>query len=166
MPVVPFNPSTFHWNAPRPHPSGSFRPQGTLERHGTNEWYERNPRGWTSARTVVGRLIVGFSVGTEPRYAMDDLIAIVRRVRTEQTGNPSASFVAQRGIYQSQISRDIVTEDGAQVFIINLSALSDDEFTDQMVSLAEAVAGELQQEEVIVEIQENGVSKVTIGVSP
>lgn len=164
MPAYPFNPSTLHWNPARPHRSGTFRPQGRLEQHGP-EPLVRNPRGWGSKETLAARLIVGFSVRSVPTYSLDDLINIVERVRREQVKNPSASFVSQRGIYQHH-DGETVTEDGAQVFIINLEKLTEDEFTDQMVELAEVVAREMQQEEVIVEIQKNGISQETIGVVP
>ena len=166
MPAYPFNPSVIHWNPPRPHRSGTFRPQGRFVVHGHNPDLVRNPRGWGSKRTLAARLIVGFSVGQVPTYSIDDLISIVERVRMEQTGNPSASFVAQRGIYQHHDGKTIVHEDGAQVFVINLSDLTDEEFTDQMVYLAEVIASEMRQEEVIVEIQVNGISQETIGVIP
>lgn len=163
MPAFPFNPSLFHWNPPHPHPGGSFRPHGPMQQYG--EIAVRNPKGWGSRKTLAARLIVGFSVRSKPTYKLDDLVAIVERVRREQADNPSASFVAQRGIYQHH-DGETVTEDGAQVFIINLSNLSPDEFTAQMVELAEVIAREMQQEEVIVEIQENGISQETIGVVP
>ncbi len=167
MPAYPFNPSTFTWNAPHPHPSGTFRPTGRLERYGDESWMRtHNPRGWKSARTVVGRLFVGFSVGEVPTYTLDNLIPIVERVRTAQTGNPSASFVAQRGIYQSRKTRQVVNEDGAQIFIINTDGVDDDVFADQMVELAETIAREFQQEEVIVEIQVNGISQYSMGIEP
>ncbi len=162
MPAYPFNPSVFHWNHPKS--SGTFRPQGRMVLYGS-EPLVRNPRGWGSKQTVSARIIVGFSVRSVPTYTLDDLIAIVERVRQTQAKNPSASFVAQRGIYQHH-DGTTVTEDGAQVFIINLQKITDEEFTEQMVELAETIASEMKQEEVIVEIQINGISQETIGVVP
>lgn len=164
MPAYPFNPGLFYWTPPRPHASGSFRPMGRITRHGSDTWLH-NPSDWESAKTIAARLIVGFSVGQDPKYSMEDLIPIVARVREAQTGNQSASFIAQRGIYQHH-DGTTVTEDGAQVFIINLTGVTMRKFKAQIVELAETIARELQQESVIVEIQVNGLSKVTIGVSP
>ena len=166
MPAYPFDNRSFHWNPPKPHASGSFRPQGRLQKHGDESWVKKNPGTWSSTRTVVGRLFVGFSVGQTPTWAMDDLVNLIERVRLRQTGNPSASFVAQKGIYQHRDGKSIVHEDGAQVFILNLSGADDDEFQAEMVELAEEIARTFQQEEVIVEIQVNGISQVTIGVEP
>lgn len=164
MPAYPFNPSTFHWNPPKKNRAGTFRPQGRLVRHGPD--LRSNPAGWSSKRTLSARIIVGFSVGQVPTYNVDDLIRLVERVREQQGGNPSATFITQKGIYQHRDGTGVVHEDGAQVFIINLADLPDEDFEQQMVTLAETIAREMHQEEVIVEIQENGQSKITIGVTP
>lgn len=166
MPAYPFNPGIFYWTPPKPYASGSFRPNGRFTKHGDIGEWVGNPSNWESDEIIVGRLIVGFSVGQVPTYSGEDLIAIVERVRTAQSGDPSASFVAQRGIYQSRKTGEVVVEDGAQVFIINTHGLALEAFIDQMVELAETVARELQQEEVILEIQRNGLSLKTIGVIP
>lgn len=162
MPAYPFNPSTFTWNPGAPHRGGSFRPRGRLLARGLVE----NPPAWESARTVTGRLIVGFNVGEVPTYSLDHLIAIVERVRRQQVGTPDSTFIAQKGIYTHRDGQTVAHEDGAQVFIINLSGATDEEFQAELVQLAEIVAREMQQETVIVEIQVNGISQVTIGVEP
>jgi hypothetical protein len=164
MPAYPFNPSLFFWNPPHPYSPGSFRPQGKMQAHGDIS-LTRNPRGWGSKDTLAARIIVGFSVRSTPTYSLDDLVELVAHVRQRQAGNPSASFVAQRGIYQHH-DGETVTEDGAQVFIINMQKLTDEEFTAQMVELAETICRDMEQEEVIVEIQKNGISQETIGVIP
>ena len=163
MPVYPFDPSTFHWNAPHPHPGGSFRPTGRLEQHGPLH----NPNLWEADETIAARLIVGFSVGDVPTWTMDDLIPLVQRIRERQAGDPSASFVAQKGIYKHRdASKGVVHEDGAQIFIVNTSGASLAAFRKEMVELAEEICVALQQEAVIVEIQVNGVSHKTMGVGP
>ncbi len=162
MTAYPFNPDTFHWNAPHPHASGSFRPHGRLEHHGAHP----NPNLWEAEQTIAARLIVGFSVGDVPTWSLDDLIPLVRELRESQVGDPSATFVAQKGIYRHRDGSGVVTEDGAQIFLINLSGASLAEFTGQMVALAEEICRRFQQESVIVEIQVNGISQKTIGVGP
>ncbi len=162
MPAIPANPGTFHWNAPRPHRGGTFRPNGRIEYHGVR----RNPETWSSSDTLAGRIIVGFNVGPTPTYTVDDLIPIVDEVRTRQVGNPPSSFIAQKGIYQHHDGKTVVHEDGAQVIIIDLSGGTEEEFQAQMIELAEIIAQRLQQETVIVEIQKNGISQRTIGVGP
>jgi hypothetical protein len=164
MPAYPFNPQALHWNPPRPNRAGSFYPTGRLTQHGKP--YVRNPRGWSATKTLSARVVVGFNVGTDPTYTMEDLIPIVRRIREEQIGNPSSTYVAQKGIYKHHGNGPTVEEDGAQVFIINTDGATMEEFVDQMEVMAEEIASELQQEEVILEIQENGISLETMGVVP
>ena len=161
MPAFIANPGTFYWKVPHKPRGGMFRPNGRLTYHGMHI----NPDHGSSEKTRAGRIIVGFNVGGEPKYGMEDLIRIVKRVRQEQVGNPSSTFIAQTGICQHH-SGDVVTEQGAQVIIIDTMSTKRKAFTRQMVELAETIARELEQEEVIVEIQKNGISEVTIGVGP
>lgn len=162
MPAFVANPGPFYWNNPRKRNGGGmFHPSGPMQRHGAHP----NPGLWSSKTTRAARIIVGFNVGGEPKWTLDDLIPIVKRVRTEQVGNPSSSFIAQRGVYQHH-SGQIVTEDGAQVIIIDTFGTAKQKFERQMVELAEIVCRELQQDEAIVEIQKNGISEKTIGVGP
>jgi hypothetical protein len=134
--------------------------------HGRKQWsgdYRPNKTVWESADTYSARLFVGFNVGTETVYEMSDLVSVVRRIREQQVDDPSSSFVYQHGIYKHHAG-DIVEEPGAQVIIINMGA-SPEEFAAQMVELAEAIAEEMSQEEVVVEIQRNGVVQRVLGVS-
>jgi len=161
MPAYPCNPGVFTYSSP--HGGGTFRPKGKLAEHGMH----RNPEDWDFQDTWAARLIVGFSVGQTPTYHIDDLIPIVQRVRTQQVGDPSSTFIAQKGIYQHKDpAQGIVVEDGAQIILIDTHQTERTVFRKQMVELAEIVAQELQQELVVVEIQHNGLTQVTIGVRP
>lgn len=157
------NPGVARWRGPY---AGSFRPHGRLEQHGRP--LVANPEIWESGEaTLAGRLIIGFNIGTEPVWSVDDLIPIVRRVRERQVGDPSASFVLQRGIYKHKDpAHDIVEEDGAQVILIATEAETPAAFRRDLVALAEEIARRLEQESVIVEIQENGITQVVLGVGP
>lgn len=161
MPAYSFNPSAFHWRFGKGR-GGSFRPHGQLHHSGGGS---KNPTEWTSKKVLSARLIVGFSVGQVPTYEMADLIRIVERVRRSQVGDPSATFVAQEGIYQHISDGSVVHEKGAQVLLIN-TAETKKKFTKQMVELAETIAREMHQELVIVEIQKNGISEEIMGVGP
>lgn len=161
MPAYSFNPSTFHWGFGKGR-GGSFRPQGRLHHVGG----EHNPTEWSSKKVLSARLVVGFNVGEQPTYEMADLMRIVERVRRSQSGNPSATFVAQEGIYQHADNGPVVHEKGAQVLLINTGGDSRKKFTKQMVKLAETIAREMRQELVIVEIQKNGLSEEIMGVGP
>jgi hypothetical protein len=114
----------------------------------------------------MARLFVGFNVGEKPKYTMDDIVALVMRKRVPI---PDASFVSQRGIYTSQITGQVVQEEGAQVIIIlgaTVTRAVVAAFEDEMVALAETICHDMQQEMVIVELQRNGVVKQTIWVTP
>ena len=128
---------------------------------------EKNPQGWKSPKPLyAARLFVGFSVGQKPTWDIDDLISIVARTRKKQKRALDASFLVQKGIYTSKISGETVTEDGAQVLILNLDDLKLADFEADMTALAEAIARKMKQEEVIVEIQKGGITKMTFGVVP
>lgn len=163
MPAYPFDPRPLRWNPPgkRTH---SFRGTGRLARHGAE--YARNPTvHWESRRTISARLIVGFNIGTDPVWTVDDLIPIVDRYLEKTFGDPSSTFVSQKGIYQHRDgSGQVVHEDGAQVFIIAPSDISETDFEKAMVELAEIICKKLEQETVVVEIQINGISQHTMGV--
>jgi hypothetical protein len=163
MPAFRANPGYFTWSAPKPYSGGSFRPHGQLGRRGPYQ----NPREWSSTDTLSARLVVGFNVGEHDAWSMDDLIPIVEEVRRRQVGDPSSTFLYQKGVYQHRDgSGRTVHEDGAQVIIIDPSGIDRELFEEQMVELAEIIAARLAQETVIVDIQKNGISQLTIGVKP
>lgn len=146
----------------------TFKPQGAVNRE-DDENNLPNPIAWDDKTPMVSaRLFVGLNVGKRKAWKVEDVIKIVKRVRTDQTGNPSASFLWQKGIYQHDVSGDVITEDSVQVVILNLKFLktSAKKFQAQMVELAETLAKKLKQESVIVEIQRGGRQVRTFGVSP
>lgn len=97
---------------------------------------------------------------------MDDVVKIVRSIRTKQSGDPSSTFVAQRGIYKHSDSDMVVDEPGAQIILIDSHGTKMREWRHEMMELAEDIAKKLQQESVVLEIQKNGQSVETIGVGP
>jgi len=157
----PCNLGVFRWRSPIG--GGVFYPRGRLQTGRAN--LERAL--WTSSDTLAARIIVGFNVGDEPTWTIDDLVPIVRRVREAQTGDPSATFIAQHGIYRHRDpDSKIVDEDGAQVLIIDTAGLSEANFEAQMIELAEKIARELKQESVTLEIQRNGITQRVHGIAP
>jgi hypothetical protein len=166
MPSYPCNPGSLTWSSPGG--GCSFRPQGRLHViDDAGALSGLRGKAWTSEDTLAARLIVGFNVGASPVYSIEDLIPIVRAVRTKQTGDPSASFILQKGIYQHRDpSKGVVQEDSAQVLIIDMAGLGEAAFENQMVELAEIIARQMQQEIVIVEIQKNGITQRVHGVEP
>lgn len=137
---------------------GFFYPQGKLT-------VIDNPPIWKEARPWAARLIVGFNVGRRPRWKLADLLPIVKRVRTRQSGDPAATFLAQKGIYKHARSGLVVTENGAQVFII-AHRTTPAIFRRQMIALAETIARELRQAEVVLELQHGGITREVMGIAP
>lgn len=143
---------------------GSFRPSGPVRQHGRTN--QLGAIAWRASETIAARIFVGFNVGDVPTWTIDNLIELVLRMRQLQGANPSATMLAQKGIYQhTGGDRHVVVEDGAQVIIFNEGKPSA-EFTEEMVTLGTEIAKVFQQELVIVEIQRNGVTQETIGVTP
>lgn len=163
--TLPLKNSFVRGNSPEGASPWSFRPNGKVTSSS-----RRNPvlnaNGWSSEDAVwAARIFVGFNVGEEPRYTMDDLVEIVRRVRREQIGKADATFLYQRGIYTHSSDGKEVTEDGAQAILLNLDpSIGPKQFEAQMKELATTIADEMQQELVIVEIQRNGVTQIVLGV--
>lgn len=165
--AVPCNIGRIEWR------SGSFVPRGGLLPFGRAEaqfggFGRSRPKIlWEQKETAAARLFVGFNVGAEARYSVDDLVPIVRRVRSRQTRGraPDATFMLQKGIYKSRRGRQIVEEDGAQIVIIDTIGVDPQKFENQMLELAAEIADQLSQESVIVEIQKNGVTQKTVGVA-
>lgn len=161
MPVIRANTGSLTW------PGGHFRPRGKVRFVGPRV----NPEDWSSKVTWAARLFVGFNVGDEERYTVDDLVKIVQ-VDPYFGGKPAASFVAQVGLYTSRTNGYTTRENGAQVIILNLAEKDDGsrytvaQFRAVMVGLAERICDEMEQEEVIVEIQRNGIAREVIGVVP
>lgn len=138
----------------------TFIPNGKLHWVGDRT----NPVGQHLGRnSISARMFVGFNVGGHPKYHLKDLVPIIVRVREKQTGDPSASFVAQTGVYKHH-DGPVVTEKSAQVLIF--SGETEKKLTREMVELAETVAKKLHQESVIVEIQRGGVTQDSFFVSP
>lgn len=166
MPIIPCDLRTAYWSGPC---AGSFRPKGEIRHVAVSALASPTlgAEAWRSTDTLSARLFVGFSVGGDPKYDLDDLIPIVREVRTKQApDDPSATFLLQRGIYKYRRTGEIVEEDGAQVVIIDTLGTDPETFEKQMIELAEEIARRLEQELVVVEIQRRGVVQVTIGVEP
>lgn len=154
------NPGSFACRA------GRFTPKGPMSYYGDFSRVSRrtNPERWRSQDTLAARIFVGFNVDDAPTYNLDDLVDLVGELRRQQ-GKPNATFMSQKGIYQHH-NGPIVQEDGAQIIIIDTWNTPAEDFIEEMVNLADLIAENMSQEEVIVEIQRNGVSIEVIGVGP
>jgi hypothetical protein len=167
MPEIPMNPGILRWAAETDEGkvSGSFRPHGPFVIIGDRA--SRNPEGWFSKKTLSARIIVGFNIGKNPYWSMEDVIEMVKQVRIEQEHSPNASFIAQKGLYRHKDPKEgDIEEDGAQIMIIDEDGLNQVDFKDEMVHLAEIVATAFLQDSVILEIQQNGLTLGTRGIYP
>ena len=154
------NPGPASWSSP--HGRGSFRGRGPFY----GKTATPNKVDWASdSPMLAARLFVGFNVGSRPTWNVDQLVELVERVREDQGEKPDASFVAQRGIYTSSVDGETVTEDGAQVIVLDLET-PEAQFKEEMVQLAEVIARDFEQELVIVEFQKGGLVVQTFGVTP
>lgn len=143
---------------------GEFIPEGPTYMIGGSGARAPNPIQETKGGQRVARLFVGLSVGQKPRWDVDDVIKIVRRVRTKQTGDPGASFIIQKGIFKGKGDK-VVEEDSVQVVIMDFGK-SADKFKKDMGALAMELVKKLKQEVVYVEMQRNGIRTSTLEATP
>lgn len=161
MSKIPVNPGPAHWGGRH---AGTFRPRGPIKAMGD---VRSNPVAWESEDTMSARLFVGFSVGSQPKWDLDNLIEVVRLIREEQSPeDPSVTFLAQKGVYKYKATGKTVEEDGGQVIIIDTQGLAPKAFEKQTIELGEGIARHLEQEMVVIEIQRRGLVEKTIGVMP
>jgi len=112
--------------------------------------------------TWSARLIVGLSVNKKSTYEIEDVIACTRAYMKEKGFPEDSSFIAQHGVFTHAHSKAVVQEKSVQIFIINAGDWSGEEDFKQFAEdLAEHLIVKFKQEMIIVEIQNNGVVKVT-----
>lgn len=131
----------------------------------------------THRATQAARFAIGFNVGIKQKWTMPKIIRLVHRIRREQVkrafdegyavepghgGDIGASFIAQKGLWQTVDRRKDYPENGAQVVIINNISEKHREFRQDMEYLAETLATELEQDAVLVEHQSRGVVIETV----
>lgn len=159
--TIPANLRQTSWGSPDGKSRGTFKPNGRPTVRTRNNL---KPNWRSSEPMWAARILVGFSVGHEPVYNMDDLIRIVRRVRDKQ-GIPRTRASSTRRACTHTDGSGTVTEEGAQVVLLNLTGESREKFTEQMIELGNVIREEMQQEAVIIEIQRGGVVQEVIGVT-
>jgi len=155
--------------------SKNFKDQGVFvpeyKRNPVFHGIRYNPIGFQSRTTWSARIFVGFNIGLRQGFTLKNLIALVRRVRIEQTGLPNSTFLTQKGIYtytSGKYAGKFTQEKGAQVIILNVppTQVSKKDFEAQMQKLAEIIAKKFTQEQVVLEIQKNGQVQMTYGMIP
>jgi hypothetical protein len=141
-----------------------FKPVGKIQAHG--DFSRENPATRrTGNKLIAARLFVGFNVDNRPVYTLEDVIDIFVRVREEQKRDAGASFLLQKGIYQPRGSAR-TEEDSAQIVVFNDEALPQEDFAQEMIELAEALAREMDQYEVYLDIQNKGITVESFTITP
>jgi hypothetical protein len=118
---------------------------------------------------LTARMFVGLSVGRQPRWSVDTVVSIVRRVRRAQRAPADASFLFQKGLYtykRGEGKGRVVEEDSVQVVVLNFGAEKQATFEKRMIALAETLARELEQETVYIELQKSGIPYEVLEVVP
>jgi hypothetical protein len=168
MAYIPCNTRACRWNG------GSFRPTGKLLTLNTGAAV--NPAVLQSKRDLwSARLFVGFNVRGKPRWTVDDLVDMVfaarkkqcakRKKRADKQACMAATVLVQKGIFEGKRGRAEV-EDSAQVIILHIDGSSIETFRREMLSLAGTLAKKMQQEQVLVEFQKNGMTEQFWNVTP
>lgn len=133
------------------HNKFSFDPDGP-------EWFtgrRANARDRFTGDNYAARLFIGFNAGNKPTWTMEEIIAMVKDLRTKQGQLPDATYIATKGVFTHGSGRTVV-EDGCQVIIFAM----DEEpatFEENVLLLAEELVVLLGQEAIFVEIQKNGL---------
>lgn len=168
----------FSWESPDKSKQGTFRanPGKPVFAYKAGEQrfaVRNNPIDWESGKepTYSANLFVGFSVKNKPVWTMNDLVKLVKEVRRRQVKHPDSSFIYQRGVYthlkkEKGDKQYVVTEDGAQVILLNVVPMKKNFalFRKHVIRLAEIICERLEQDTVIVRIDKNGIAEETIGV--
>lgn len=140
----------------------SFHPEGDVKVFGPRT----NPEDFASRLNWSARFFVGFNVGKKKKWNLDDVVEAFKKARTEQIGSigSGASFLSQRGIWREE-SGVVTDERSCQLILLNLAGPLKT-LRPEMVHLAEKIGAALQQKQIIMEIQRNGITQITIGVRP
>lgn len=146
------------------------------KRNSTPETTGRNPVIWGEGEypdSLAGHLFVGLNVGQSPRYTVRDVMRIVKRLRTEQTGVPNSTFILQKGIYKDQPSVDdpkdygVVEEDSVQVVVFREDPKIETKpsFRAHMIEIGEKICRELRQRTVILDLKQNSTTIELMGIT-
>lgn len=160
---IPADTRVKHWFNPGRKSEDSFRPEGKLDVIGPRQ----NPeRSWGTKDTLAARLFVGLSVGQVPTWSQDDVVSIVVETRKKQGAQAGRVVPGATRRVTSHRDGSVMVEDSVQVVIIDPRGCTQEDFTTEIEALAEVLATRLDQEEVVVEIQRNGLALETFGIKP
>jgi hypothetical protein len=105
------------------------------------------------------------SCPSNKRHTMEEVIALVEELRERQAHDPGATFIPQKGVYK-HAGGAVIEEDSIRVIILNLDPDEEprQQFKEHLFDVASALAKRLNQELVILEFQQAGVTDRVWGV--
>ena len=168
--ILPADPRRFSWS----HGPiiGWFEPSGRMRASARDAALLRKVTDEVEGTIQAARLVAGLADPGGARRTVEDVAAIVRRERALQVGEEATVTVARTGTLGSGLgkkgSQRIVTEDAAEVFVVNLPApgAARGAFEREVAEIAEKLAAELGRDEVVVQFQRSGMPAKVIGVGP
>lgn len=101
------------------------------------------------------RLIVGFNVGAEERFTMDDVRDFVLSFQTTRYNKVGASFVLQEGIF-GHADGKVVRENSAQIVVYEDAAVGVQEWMKRVAEMADSLREHFKQESVLLEVTHDG----------
>lgn len=164
-----------------------FVPQGKVYEVGDpSQWYTRSWKSNPLKKRVKdqaqgARIILGFNVGIEEKVTIQDVVDLVFKLRRQQVkealedgeaqphplgGDIGATFVAQKGLWQSVKDEQAYPENGVQVAMMNIIQEDPERFIEDMIEIADAMVADFNQNAVLIEISNNGVVDETMEVGP
>lgn len=132
-----------------------FNPKGGLRFHGP----KRNPVDDLGEGVYSGLIIVGLEGRDDEKYTLKDVIEIVKEVREEQAGDPGSSFLSQKGLFKDPNTGKVFDENSIRIILLHLTKESKRKFKENILDLAELLRESLNQQTVIVEFQNKGVTE-------
>jgi hypothetical protein len=147
-----------------------FRPRGPMHvidgsaRSKSRRAAEDHVENWGVG--LAARVFVGLNVGDKPRYTIQDVVQATKEIRRQQGLLPDATFIAQKGLYTEPKEKggSLVEENSVQIIIFDTEGSTMDAFSDKIVKLARGLRERFDQDSVIVELQEAGVSQNVLAV--
>jgi hypothetical protein len=100
---------------------------------------------------------------SDKRHTMEEVITLVEELREHQAHEPGATFIPQKGVYK-RAGGAVIEEDSIRVIVLNLGKESRQAFKEHMFDVASALAKRLNQDMVILEFQQAGVTEHVWGV--
>ncbi len=156
------DPRTFYWGDPNG-VAGVFRGAGGMRRVGDpHEPPKADPH-------FAARFFIGLQVAQGPQHTVEELIGVLAELRGRHGRAADGNFFVEPGVLsrhpRGQPLGRVVVE-GAQVIFVSHRANAEKRFGAEMVTWAEELAAALGQNEIVVEIQRNGLHVQTMGVVP